>query len=276
MATNKDGTWELVDGVQRISTLVKFAGTAALRKTLDIKSALTLTGLEKLEGFNGKLFSDLPKPLQRQFELRPIKVVTLSDKSDPIVRYDLFERLNRGGVILTDQEIRSCVFRGPFAEFLSRMADDQNFRRVVKLNSRQSEDGTREECVLRYFAFLNRYRQFVHYVDKFLNDYMREAGKKFDFKEGEAEFARTFLELANVLPNGIVRPSRKGVTPLILFEAVAVGAALALRTTKKLHAKGIQGWIDSPELRAVTTGFTNSPAAVRERIEFCRDRFLGK
>jgi len=276
MATNSDATWELVDGVQRISTLVKFCGSDALRKKLDLGPALKLAQLEKLDQFNGYTFKDLPKSLQRQFELRPVKVVTLSDKSDKIVRFDLFERLNRGGVTLTPQEIRSCVFRGPFAEFLEAMAKDQNFLRVVKLNRRQIEDGTREECVLRFFAFLNRYQSFTHYVDQFLNKYMERAGKKFDFVEGESVFRNTFLQLATVLPNGIVRPTRRGVTPLILFEGVAVGAALALQESKRLHGQGAAKWIGSQELRETTTGFTNSPAAVRGRIEFCRDKFLGK
>lgn len=276
MATNKDSTWELVDGVQRISTLIKFAGNTTLRKKLGLGEPLQLQGLEKLDELNECTFHDLPRTLQRQFELRPVKVVTLSDKSDQIVRFDLFERLNRGGVTLTPQEIRSCVFRGRFAQFLDAMAEDQNFSRVVKLNKRQREDGTREECVLRFFAFLNRYKSFSHYVDKFLNDYMNDADEKFQYKAGKAIFEKTFLALAGTLPQGIVRPSRKGVTPLILFEAVSVGAALVLQQRKSLNAKDIKKWIDSPELRKWTTGFTNSPTAVIRRIEFCRDRFLGK
>jgi hypothetical protein len=117
MATNKDGTWELVDGVQRLSTLVKFAGSEDLRRRLGLVSPriadpLRLEGLEKLSGFNGLFFSDLPESIRLQFELRPVKVVTLNDKSDEVVRFDLFERLNTGGIALTAQEIRNCVYRG--------------------------------------------------------------------------------------------------------------------------------------------------------------------
>ena len=92
MATNADGTWELVDGVQRLSTLVHFAGDTELRERLKIPAApLRLNGLEKLELFNNHTFDELSKPIQTQFELRPIKVITLSDKSDRIIRFDLFE-----------------------------------------------------------------------------------------------------------------------------------------------------------------------------------------
>jgi hypothetical protein len=277
MATNADGTWELVDGVQRISTIVKFAGNQKLRDRMDVKGgALRLSDLEKLTHFNGLTYDDLPDTLRLQFELRPIKVVTLSDKSDPIVRFDLFERLNTGGVALTDQEVRGCVFRGPFAQFLDEMAKDQNFRKAVRLTARQEEDGTREECVLRFFAYLRRYKKFGHIVVDFLNDYMKDMARSFDCSEGKTIFESTFLQLASVIPNGIVRPTRRGITPLNLFEAVAVGAALAIQEREKLVSKRIDEWMASRELRELTTGATNSAVMVAGRIEFCRDRFLGK
>lgn len=160
MAANRDGTWELVDGVQRLCTLVCFAGTEEAREIIGKnRSALRLTGLEKLTEFNGFTFAELPQSLQLQFGLRPVKVVTLSDKSDRKVRFDLFERLNTGGVELTAQEIRDCVYRGKFSKFLERMANVPEFRNVVRLTPKQNEDGTREECVLRFFAFLNNYKK---------------------------------------------------------------------------------------------------------------------
>src|ERR1017187_3309631 len=153
MATNRDGTWELVDGVQRLSTLVQFAGTENARLRLALRDPLRIDALEKLSELNGSTFSSLPDSLKLQFSLRPIKVITLSDKSDLGVRFDLFERLNTGGVALTNQEIRACIYRGPFNEFLERLARLPDFHKVVRLTQRQEKDGTREECALRFFAF---------------------------------------------------------------------------------------------------------------------------
>lgn len=276
MATNPTGSWELVDGVQRISALVKFAGSKSLRDKLGLKEALQLVHLDKLTSFNGLQFSDLPETLQLQFELRPIKVVTLSDKSDHVVRYDLFERLNTGGIALTPQEIRGCVYRGRFSDFLEQMAKDQNFGRVVKLTERQQHDGTKEECVLRFFAYLDNYLSFEHSVTDFLNAYMEESSKEFDYERGKEIFEDVFLQLAGVLPDGIVRPTRKGITPLNLFEAVSVGAALAITQCGRIGAPSDPNWLGDSTLRALTTGATNSPTAVQGRIEFCRDKFLEK
>lgn len=276
MATNRDATWELVDGVQRISTIIQFAGNKSVRSKLSIDKVLTLEGLEKLGEFNGLLFSELPDSLKLLFLHRPMKVITLSDKSDLVVRFDLFERLNTGGVALTNQEIRACIYRGPFNEFLETMSKTEDFQKVVRLTQRQQKDGTREECVLRFFAFFHRYRTFVHSVVEFLNTFMQDSDKSFKYKEGRALFLGTFKALSKALPHGIVREQGRKITPINLFEAVTVGAALAFNKKGRLDAKRIQRWIMSDELRKLTTGATNNRAMVMGRIQYCRDKFLGK
>ena len=276
MATNPDSTWEVVDGVQRLSSLVWFAGTDELRQKLNVGPALALSELNKLTAFEGLRYEDFPQSLQLHFKTRPLKVITLNDKSDKIVRYDLFERVNTGGVALSGQEIRECVYQGKFADELERLAQNQDFRAVLKLTPLQQRDKTGEECVLRFFAFLDRYKKFSHSVTDFLNNYMSDASKKFDYAAKETVFRETFKELAAVFPGGISRHTRRGTTPLNLFEGIAVGAALALRKRSSLERKGLQQWMASDELRRVTTGATNSRTAVEGRIHFCRDRFLGK
>jgi hypothetical protein len=276
MATNRDGTWELVDGVQRLSTLIQFAGTEQARHRLGLAACLTIGDLEKLSELNGSKFADLPQSLKLQFNLRPVKVITLSDKSDLVVRFDLFERLNTGGVALTNQEIRACIYRGPFNEFIERLAKVPDFHKVVRLTARQDEDGTREECVLRFFALIHRYKEFVHSVVDFLNGYMKDVSTSSDFASDEKLFLETFRQLAGVLPRGIVRGRGRKITPMNLYEAVSVGAALALQQRPTIQAKGVSTWMGSERLKALTTGATNNRAAVAGRVEFCRDRFLGK
>ena len=86
---------------------------------------------------------------------------------------------------LTDQEIRGCIYRGQFNEFLERMAAMKDFKTVVVLKDSMEDDGTREEYVLRFFSFLNSYKMFEHSVVGFLNDYMAAATKSFDYANGE-------------------------------------------------------------------------------------------
>lgn len=276
MATNRDATWELVDGVQRLSTIVQFSGTDEDRRVLGIKEPLCLKGLEKLTAFNGMCYLDLPQSVQLHFQHRPVKVVTLSDKSDDVVRFDLFERLNTGGVALTNQEIRACIFRGKFNDFLDQCSKNSDFKHLVKLTERQLSDGTGEEFVLRFFALFYDRNSFDHSVVDFLNSYMKKAMKTFDYKEGGKVFSSTFRHLRLALPKGIVRTVTRNVTPVNLFEAVSVGAALALSSKRKLVAARAQKWLGSRDLANMTSVGTNNRTMVLDRIQYACDRFEGK
>jgi uncharacterized protein with ParB-like and HNH nuclease domain len=273
MATNVDGTWELIDGVQRLSSLIHFCGDDASIKSIGIKSNLVLTELTKLTSFNTCEFKLLSKAIQNDFLLKPLKVITLTDKSDLQVRFDLFERLNTGGVRLTPQEIRSCIFRGNFADFLKELSKSSEFNKVVNIPAARENDGTKEEFILRFFAFYYNYKNFDHSVTDFLNTYMKEATKKFDYKKSRFLFEKTFKQLSRI-KSGIV--NRKRQTPVNLFEGVAVGAAMALKTVNSLDISEYSTWIKSQELEKYVKGPTNSRPNVAGRIEYCRDRFLGK
>lgn len=272
MAANKDGSWELIDGVQRLNSLIHFAGSEEQLKKFNFATPLTLTDLEILTEFNGKKFEDLPQSLRLKFTLRPLKITTLSDKSDMKVRFDLFERLNTGGIKLTDQEIRACVFRGEFNDFISELSKNEDFVQVVILPTANENDGTREELALKFFAYLYNRENFVHSVVGFLNDYMQKAALKFDYKKGRSIFERTFSELKEEIPSGISRGNRK-ITPINLYEAVAVGAADVIANGGTITGKNLGNWINDKELTKLTSGATNSRKRVKDRINYCSERF---
>lgn len=278
MATNveeDEGTrWEVVDGLQRLLSITNFLGDQATRAAARLQGdPLRLVGLEILESLDGMRAEDLPADLRNGLEDRPMKVIVLNDKSDLQVRFDLFERLNTGGVKLTDHEVRESVFMGEFVDLLTELAETASFKTVVVLPRARQLDGTPQDYVLRFFAFLDRYRQFDHSVKDFLTDYCRDAAADPRLTERRQVFLRTFKLLARSFPSGL--KSRKGTTPVNLFEGVAVGAALALKANPDMVAPKSTAWADSDTLKSFTTGATNDRSRVVGRIEFCRDRFLG-
>ena len=90
-------------------------------------------GLNVLTDLNGKRVSDLDVPLRRRIRRFPISAVTLLKESDEKVRFDLFERLNRGATALNDQELRNCVYRGPYNDFIYRLAELPRWRQLLNL-----------------------------------------------------------------------------------------------------------------------------------------------
>lgn len=270
MATNLDSTWEVVDGVQRLGTLAHFVGTEKLLHIINRTTALTITELDKISSLEGLNFVDLPGPMQLMFSTRPIRVTVLNDKSDLNVRFDLFERLNTGGVSLTDQEIRNCVYRGKFNDDLKALSKQEDFLSVIKLKPANQNNGTKEELVLRFFAFLENYTLFEHSVKGFLNEYMKSKIHSSLSKTDKTIFSKTFEFLSSELPKGIIRGNRS-ITPINLYEAAAVGTALCFKKKEKPNTQRLEALLNSDELKSLTTGATNSKRRVAERIEFIYD-----
>lgn len=275
MATNNDSTWEVIDGLQRISTLIRFATPldASARTKIDKRDYLKLKGLEKLSAMNGKTIEDLPPSLKLDFLLKPIKVITLSDKSEPQVRFDLFQRLNTGGITLTDQEIRNCVYKGSFNSFIKRLSKDVRLHALIKKPTSADNDGTYEELVLRFFAYLFNRDLFVHNVKDFLNAFMRWGSENYDERTYEQIYNRVLDELS-VLEFGIVKNVDRKTTSTVFFEAITVGAAEALNNgVDHLNLEGFYNWVADVEFNRLVTGATNSRAMIDSRIQYTREKF---
>jgi hypothetical protein len=274
VATNANSTWEVVDGLQRLSTLVHFTSESTqLLASIGKTKSLRLDGLEKLTEFNRFTFAELASPLQLAFGKRALRVTALSDKSDYHIRFDMFERLNTGGVALSHQEVRACIFRGRFNELLGTLASYQPFQRLVKLQTSHQNDGTKEELVLKFFAYLYNRNEFDGAVTSFLNDFMANSSKSFD----EASASALFRSVADALIQYCQGPFLRqgyGNTPLNQLEAVMVAAGELLKQKKKLQRPG-SDWLNDAELVKHSTKGTNTPSALTKRVGRARELLQG-
>lgn len=276
MATNRDASWEVIDGLQRLTTILNFIGAPEELTNIQIKhKKLKLSGLEKLDSMNGLCYEDLPKSMQFTLQTRPLRVTVLNDRSDFNVRYDLFERLNTGGVTLHEQEIRNCVYIGEFNDFIKELAEHNDFRSVVKMTANAERSGSYEELVLRFFAYHEDSESFVHSVKEFLNDYMEKKTTNFKDKKYLLDiFVSTFQALKDNLPEGVVRGSRKNITPIVLYEAISVGCSKALHSGEPYDLSKLAELLNDHELKKCTTGATNSKKMLEKRIALVKDRLL--
>lgn len=273
-ATNADGTWEVVDGLQRISTLIHFASKSDKQMQEIKKTApLALTGLRKLSEFNGLTFDDLPAPIRMNFTKRGVGVTALSDKSDPQTRFDTFERLNRGAVALSDQEVRACIYEGPLNSLLRELAHTDKFSVLLKLQEADENNATREELVLKFFAYLNDRGSFKGAVGKFLNEYMEQNQNSFDVDAGRTLFLKVVEELTRVVGGQFLR-NNTNVTPKNELEAAMVAAAEVLADTGGLTNPG-PGWLNDQALVEASTGATNTSRKLTDRINRAKQLLSG-
>lgn len=265
-----DGQWEVVDGVQRLSTILHFVGDPDLLDKINRSQPLTICGLEKLDTLNGLKFSDVPSVVRSTFLNRGLRVTALNDRSDFNVRFDLFERLNTGGVGLHPQEIRTILFRGSFKDTLRELSANAALRKSLKMQSKTTT-ADYEEAVLRFFAFLNKYNDFDHSVQEFLNDFMRQ-NPDGPSSEDLDLFHETFSFISSELPEGIKRS--RGATPINLYEAIAVGTALAIRHGASIKQGVLSDLLSDPTLKTYTSAGTNTRRMVTNRINYVRDALL--
>jgi len=267
-ATNDDGSWEVVDGLQRLSTLIHFAlDDDGQIKEIGKEEPLRLSGLRKLTEFNGLTFKDLPGPVQLRFTKRGFGITALSDKSDPATRFDTFERLNRGAVALTPQEVRACIYEGPFNDLIRELAQVDAFVKLVKLQTQNEVNATREELVLKFFAYRHGREDFKGAVKDFLNDWMK-AHRSVDVAPYRDEFLAVIEALYDVVGGPFLR-SNTSITPQNELEGVMVAVAEVLAEHGRLGEPPV-GWLDDEELVRASTGATNTRGKLNDRINRAR------
>ena len=276
VATNVDYEWEVVDGLQRLSSLTYFtAEDDETAQRVNREHPLTLTGLEKLSQLNGIVYENLPQSLKIYFGRQPLQIVALTDKSDLEVRFDVFERLNKGGITLSAQEVRACVYRGKFNDFIEDLANNQEFSDLLKLQKKAQSDGTKVEEVLKFFAYKNYSDSFDGKVERWLNRYMSVAESKFDSTAERRSFERAVSRLHEVCQGTAFLHGNSKVTPLVQFEACLVGIA-------ELHAQGIEvitpqfDWLNDAELKASSGAGSNSRSMLARRMTRAKEIFRGE
>lgn len=164
---NEDGTWELIDGLQRTSTLLEFMGVLRDIDTGDPRrSKLQKTKyLPSLEGvvWDQKEANEvqIDKALQLFFRRARIDFQILKHPSDPKTKFDLFQRLNRGGAYANEQEVRTCsmvLANAEFTEAIRNFAQREETRDVFRITAEQREAQRDVEYIVRLIV-----HTFVNY-----------------------------------------------------------------------------------------------------------------
>lgn len=275
VATNRDFEWEVVDGLQRVSTLIYYVGgDGSGLRAIGRDEPLRLQGLEKLSALNDTVYTDLPTSLQRYFARQPLQVIALTDKSDRAVRFDLFERLNTGSISLTPHEVRAAVYGSRFMDFIEELSRREALRKLLKLQDSNQHDGTMQEQVLKFFAYKNSQPSFRGAVTKFLNEFTALAMEGFDYERETEVFDETFDFLSSILSGPFLRKNTY-VTPLVQFEACGVGIARIIEEGGT-PVKPDSDWINDDELVKASTGGTNTSNMLGRRITRAQALFSGQ
>lgn len=221
-----DGTdnnkWLVVDGLQRLSALRNFV----------IDKTLRLTGLEFLKKLEGDGFDDLPRNLQRQIEEAQVTAYVINPGTPEEVKFNIFRRVNTGGLIMEPQEIRHAMNQGIPAIYVKELSQLPEFIEATQgaISPKRMLD---REFVTRFISFyLNNYENYIPDLDTFMNSSMGDI-KKLTNSEREkmkSDFSASIKLNEEIFGNWAFRksdkyPEKKKPINKALFEIWSVSLA---------------------------------------------------
>ncbi len=213
-----DGEYAVIDGQQRLTAIHNF-----------INNGYRLSGLKVKNELNGLKFKKMSPQDQRLIKSRPLRCIIIMRESSPIVRFDVFERLNTASVQLSPQELRNCLYRGPLNEMLVQLANNQDFmyvRRVNRVDQRMKD----EETILRFFALHSNLPHYLGNLKEFLDTFQADNAslKEVTLNQYKALFERVISDVRYVFEDNAFRKYNHEIgsweTPVNrpLYEAVVL------------------------------------------------------
>lgn len=159
------GTYTVIDGKQRLTTIAKF-----------MRNKLRLVDLATFSELEGVIFKELPRDLKNALSIRPyLRAVTLLKQSDPELKYEVFTRLNTGGEPLEPQEIRNAIFRGQFNDMLFKLSAAPFLRKQLKIKTLKEPvylSMQDVEYVLRFFTVRDSWEDFGGEYRRSMDEFM--------------------------------------------------------------------------------------------------------
>lgn len=255
----------IIDGFQRLESIRLFYSgnfsDGSVFKLIDVDDA-----------FREKTINDLDEEFKLKLDdtlihATVVKADEPQEKNYNAV-YSIFERLNTGGVKLTSQEIRACVFHGPYQEILERLSQNDNFKSCFKISSTRKKD---HEVVLRLMSLDDNYENYSGNMNAFLNDYM-DSNKKKDEASVSDKVIRfnEIMCLFRQLPMDLYKPN--GVLNLAIVDAIYVGTSKTLDdhriTDIGSYAEHVKNLLNNKSFEEhIQPGTTHHSTPVKERIK---------
>jgi len=162
-----DDKWLIIDGLQRLGTIKEFA----------VEKSFALVGMEFLKDFDGLLYEQLPRAMQRRIEETNVNAYLVNPITPKNVKFNIFKRINTGGLVLEAQEIRNALYQGRATKFINKLAKLPSFIEATD-GSIQSERMQDREFCLRFIAFtVLPWDTYTGNLEEFLNQAMEYLSK---------------------------------------------------------------------------------------------------
>ncbi|WP_216603073.1 DUF262 domain-containing protein [Vibrio coralliilyticus] len=250
VAQKSDHTWHVVDGVQRLSTILQMAGV------LDNYPPLTFESCKYIPSLEGQSWKTLPAELQRSVKRSKLKITILRTTDSDEAQYELFQRLNTGGTNLSVQEVRNCVilmFDEELYNLINELKNYPNFLNCLTLKEEDYEQEEHMELILRMFIGYNNQVKYEEHgqinkivISEFIDKETIRLVNTADYNAFSSAFKRTFDMLNLTLGENTFKKydsqinKFKGGFNVSIFEILTIGIASNIDSVSSLGSKALE------------------------------------
>jgi hypothetical protein len=274
VSEEKDSTWSVIDGLQRLNSLKKF-----------FDGKFKLTGLEILSELNKCEYKTLPSKASRMLRNGLLRIVMVTADSNDDIKYDIFMRLNTGSVHLNEQELRNCLYRGKLNIFLRELAKKQEWLAMLGLDSPHKRMVDRE-LLLRFLALSTNWNRETESVDNYkgnMKAYLNAFMKKYQDDDESIIRFRQLCEdtidkvygvygkdaFRRVNNDGSVTPVNRAIMDALMISAIPYPKDRLLANRVEIQEKLVQELNDNnSSFKHSTLTATSDAKVLNSRISY--------
>lgn len=192
LAEEKDSTYSVIDGQQRLTSFLSF-----INGKFPDGNTFKLTGLKVYKELNRKLFAELDKEFQNKIRKTTLHTIVIKKESNEDVKFEIFERLNTGSIKLNEDEIRNTVYRGEYIKLLAELEENETFHDIVQKDNYKKRMIYRG-MILRFFALSEKsYINYKPSMKQFCNKELRD--NRYLSTEKVKEYKERFLHCVDLV-----------------------------------------------------------------------------
>jgi len=247
VSQEKNGVWDVIDGLQRLATILGFVGCLCdENKKLIPPTKLATTKLKYLPALEGKIwkgdneatsFTDAQRLF---FKREKLNFQIVKKESDPNIKFELFQRINSLGAHLSEQELRNCIFimkDKALFKLIDKLSEYPPFVNCLDLSEKDKLEKYNQEMVSRFFVIKNadlkeikRAGNFAEFITDFLTTNWW-GNATYNLNSEEAIFKKTFdilnvtLQEDSFKKYNLTKKRCEGRFLVSAFEAIAIGLA---------------------------------------------------
>lgn len=288
VAQDKEGKWTIVDGVQRISTILQLTGG------LPDKAPLNMTSEKYLTSLGGLTWETLPEEVQRLFKRAKLGINIILTENSIQAQYELFQRLNTGGLHLEPQELRNCLIIMLNEDLYNNINELKNYpayKNTLNLSEKKYDEEYHMELILRYFIAVYKADTYTDYslsnihmsdfIDKETISLIED--NNFNLDEAIVKFKQTFDWLDEVMGKDSFKKYDSENTRFTgqflnaSFEAITTGLSInfdEIKDKKEDTAAKIKALYDEEVYNENVRHGVRSPVRFKNLVEFSKVYFL--